>query len=171
MKASQLSESEYIPYYSNYLKKVGSQDLLNGLQTGIKDAISLFESIPEDKLEYRYADGKWTIKDIIQHLMDAERIFVYRILRIARQDQTPLPGFDENDYAQESLANKRSRVELIEEYKILRQSTLLLLKSFNNNILKSIGNVNNGKMSVRAIGFIIIGHEKHHCQIIRERYL
>ena len=142
-----------------------------GLEDSLIHTIKLFESIPEDKLEYRYADHKWTVKDIIQHLLDAERIFGYRILRIARQDKTPLSGFEENDYAKETLANNRSRADLIEEYKALRQSTLSLIKSLNDNMLKSMGNVNNGEMSARAIGFIIIGHERHHCKVIKERYL
>lgn len=171
MTANQLSETEYLPFYRSYINKLGDLELFSGLESGLADAISLFESIPENRLEYRYAEGKWTIKDVIQHLIDAERIFAYRMLRIARQDQTSLPGFNENEYAQESLANDRNGDELIEEYKILRRATLILVKSFNDATLKSIGNVNNGKMSVRAIGFIIIGHEKHHCQIIHERYL
>jgi len=171
MKANQLSESEYLPYYSNYIKNLGDQDLITGLEYGLVEAFTLFKSIPENKLEFRYAKDKWTIKDIIQHLIDAERIFSYRMLRIARQDRTPLAGFNENEYAKQSQANVRTRQNLIDEYKTLRLSTLLLLKSFSNDILKSKGNVNNGEMSVRAIGFIIIGHEKHHCQIIKERYL
>jgi uncharacterized damage-inducible protein DinB len=171
MTANQLSPSEYLPFYGNYIKKAGTKDLIFGLEHGLIETIKLFETIPGDRLEYRYAEGKWTIKDIIQHLLDAERIFAYRILRIARQDKTPLHGFEENDYAKKTLANNRSRADLIEEYKVIRQSTLSLVKSLNDPMLKSMGIVNNGKMSVRAIGFIIIGHEKHHCEVINKRYL
>ena len=169
--ANQLSPSEYLPFYGSYINKVGDTALISGLESGLDQAITLFESIPENKLEYRYALGKWTIKDIMQHLIDAERIFAYRLLRIVRQDKTPLSGFDENDYANESLANSRSRGDLIDEYRVLRKSTVLLIRSLNDDRLKSIGNVNNGEMSARAIGFIIIGHEKHHCNVITERYL
>ena len=169
--ANQLSPSEYLPFYGSYINKVRDTELISGLESGLDQTITLFESIPEDKLEYRYALGKWTIKDIIQHLIDAERIFAYRLLRIVRQDKTPLSGFDENDYANESLANSRSRGDLIDEYRVLRKSTVLLIRSLNDDRLKSIGNVNNGEMSARAIGFIIIGHEKHHCNVITERYL
>ncbi len=168
---NQLSPTEYLQFYTSYIKSAENTDLISGLESGMDRAITLFESIPENKLEYRYALGKWTIKDIIQHLMDAERIFAYRILRIARQDKTPLSGFDENDYANESFANTRTRDDLIDEYKALRKSTILLLNSLNDDVMRSIGHVNSGAMSARAMGFIIIGHEKHHCNVINKRYL
>lgn len=171
MTANQLPTSEYPPFYGSYIKKLGAIGLIDGLESGLNYAVTLFESLPENKLEYRYAEGKWTIKDIIQHLLDAERVFAYRILRIARQDKTPLPGFDENDYADVSLANNRTREELIDEYRQLRKSNLILIKSLNDDALKRMGTVNNGAMSARALGFIIIGHEKHHCGVINERYL
>ena len=124
-----------------------------------------------DKFDYRYAEGKWTIKDIIQHIIDAERIFSYRALRISRNDQTPLPGFEENSYVMQTNANARSIQQLLTEMAALRQSTLLLFKSFTLEQLQLIGTASDNPISVRAIGFIMIGHQKHHQRIFKERYL
>ena len=171
MNAAQLSPSEYLPFYSNYVKTAGLVDLISGLEVGLKNTSAFFESIPEEKLEYQYADSKWTVKEIIQHLIDAERVFTYRALRFARQDATPLQGFEESSYATASFANIRSRESLIEEYGASRQSTLHMFKSFSDAMLMKVGVASGGEMSVRAIGFVIIGHEAHHCNIIKERYL
>jgi len=122
-------------------------------------------------LEYRYADGKWTIKEIIQHLMDAERIFTYRALRIARKDQTPLPGFEQDDYVLPSQANKRSMEDLLNEFKAIKMATVSLYDSFSEEMLMELGTASNNPISVRAIGFIIMGHEIHHCDVIKDRYL
>lgn len=171
MKVNQLSSSEYLPFYKTYIEKAGSKNLIDGLEENMVNVVSFFESIPENRMDYRYAENKWTIKEIMQHLIDAERIFCYRALCFARKDGTALSGYDENNFAETSLANNRSKVSLIKEYKIVSEATLLMFKSFDSEMLKSIGIANNGTMSVRAIGFIITGHEKHHCEVIKERYL
>ena len=124
-----------------------------------------------DKFDYRYAEGKWTIKDIIQHLIDAERIFTYRALRFARNDKTNLSGFDENDYVDEANANDRTVMQLLTEMSAVRHATLLLFKSFTNEQLIRIGTSNNNLLSVRALGYIIIGHQNHHQRVFEERYL
>ena len=124
-----------------------------------------------DKFDYRYAEGKWTIKDILQHLVDAERVFAYRALCFARNDKTELPGFEEDDYVIEANANKRSIQDLLTELLIVRQSSLALFKSFNDEQLMRIGTASNNPMSVRALGFIIIGHQNHHQRVFEERYL
>ncbi|TYA58927.1 DinB family protein [Formosa maritima] len=171
MKAFQILESEYADYYANYIKKAGNQDIISGLESSLNNTMSFFKSIPEEKLEFRYEIGKWTIKDIIQHLIDAERVFAYRALRFARKDNTPLPGFEENDYTIAANANKRSREELLKEYQAVRESTIMLFKNFDEDTLKLVGIASNSNMSVRAIGFVIIGHETHHCDVIKSRYL
>lgn len=171
MKASQLSKNEYAQYYSNYINKAGEEMLVSGLESSLSSTLAFFNTIPENKLEYRYDAGKWTVKDIIQHLIDAERVFAYRALRFARQDKTSLPGFEENTYTDMANANKRSRAELLKEYQLVRESTIMLFKSFNEDALKLVGVASNSNMSVRAIGFVIIGHEKHHCEVITSRYL
>ena len=124
-----------------------------------------------DKFDYRYAEGKWTIKDIIQHIIDAERIFSYRALRFARNDKAELPGFEENEYVEEANGNQRSIMELLTELSSVRHATLLLFKSFNEEQVCRVGIASNNPMSVRAIGFVIIGHQNHHQKIFEERYL
>lgn len=171
MKATDLKDGEYLPYFQPYINKIGDLVLVEGLETGLKDTVAFFKSIPENKLEYRYAEGKWTIKELISHLIDCERIFAYRALRFARKDKTSVVGFDENNYAKYSDANNRAIKDLLEEYTLVRQSTILLYKTFNSETLKQTGIAGNGEVSVRALGFLIAGHEKHHCEVVSERYL
>lgn len=171
MKTDQLPEKEYSSFYSACIKAVGNVELIEELEISLHDFIRFVQNIPMDKFDYSYVEGKWTIKDIIQHLIDAERIFAYRALRISRNDKTPLPGFDENVYVENTNANDRSIQDLLAEFSAVRYSTLFLFKSFSEEQLKKIGNVSNGDVSVRAIGFIIIGHQKHHQKVFQERYL
>ena len=128
-------------------------------------------NIPNKKLEYRYAIGKWTIKDIILHLIDAERIFAYRALRIGRGDMKLLAGFEENDYVTNANANGRSLESLIEDFQLVRKSTLLLFENFSDKQLMYLGTSSDNIISVRAIGFLISGHQNHHLKIVQERYL
>ena len=146
-------------------------ELLPGLRSEFKKAYDFYLTVSEDKLVYRYAEGKWTIKEIISHLIDTERIFCYRALRFARQDKTPVAGFDENDYVEASNANNRAIEELLEEYASVRAASISLFKSFSDADLLRKGMAGSGEVSVRALGFLIIGHEKHHINVIKERYL
>lgn len=171
MKAKDLKSTEYNSYYENYVSKAGDLSLLEALNESFNVTLSFFNNISEDKMEYAYAEGKWSIKEVIQHIIDTERVFAYRALRFSRNDKTELPGFDENAYTPSSEANRRAKVSLIEEYSNVRKSTINLFKSFTNGMLLQSGKASGGDMSVRAIGFINIGHEKHHCQVIKERYL
>lgn len=171
MTAKDLTIHEYNPFYQTYINKAQNVELKQGLRESFAYVFEFLNAIPEHKLEFRYAENKWTIKEVIQHVIDAERIFSYRALRIARQDQTPLPGFEENNYVPASFANNRSRAELLADYKAVRQATLSLFDSFTNDMLLQMGTASNSPISVRALGFITIGHENHHCQIIKERYL
>jgi len=171
MKVTDLLDTEYLPYFKPYINQIGDLLLVDGLEDGLKNTTIFFQSIPSKKLEYRYAEGKWTIKEILNHLIDSERVFVYRALRFARKDKTTVAGFDENLYADESNANAREIKDLLNEYTLLRQSTIVLYKQFNGEILKRSGIAGSGEVSVRALGFLISGHEKHHCEIIKQRYL
>ncbi|WP_418513057.1 DinB family protein [Corallibacter sp.] len=171
MKSSQLSTNEYADFYSNYIKYTQNLSLIEGLLDGQTYVCNYFEAISEAKLTYSYAEGKWTPKDILQHLIDVERVFSYRALRFARLDTSMLAGFDENYYAEVALGNNRTLDNLLSEYKLLRASTIAMFQSFDEDALKRIGNANGSKMSVRAAGFVLIGHEKHHCSVITERYL
>lgn len=171
MKVTDIPENEYSIFNATYINAAGEGNLYEDLEISLHDFIRFVQDIPMDKFDYRYAEGKWTIKEIIQHIIDTERIFAYRALRISRNDITPLPGFDENDYASNTNANERHLQSLLTELSIVRQSTLALFKSFSEEQLKRIGIASNNEISVRAIGFIIIGHQKHHQKVYKERYL
>ena len=171
MTKEQLNTNEYIAYYQVYIDNAGELDLIEGLKQNGEATISFLESLPEDKYDFAYADGKWTIKELVQHIIDTERVFTFRALSFARKDKTNFPGYDQDEYGVTSDANKRSKQSLLEEYKALRQSTVALFENFTDEMLLQIGYASNNDISVRAIGFILIGHENHHCQIIKERYL
>jgi hypothetical protein len=171
MTFADLSPSEYNPYFITYLSKVGEISLMQGLETGMLVTKAFFETLPEDKLEYRYAADKWTPKEILSHLIDSERMFCYRALCIARSENTNLPGFDENEFASNSRANERDMMNLVEEYVAVRLASIHFFKNLSAEVLARQGIANNHSMSVRAAGFIICGHEKHHREVITERYL
>lgn len=171
MKANELNSNEYNAYYSRYIEHLGETELVKGLIDSHAKYLEFFKSIPEDKLEYRYAEGKWTIKEIVLHLIDTERVFAYRAQRFGRKDTTPLSGFDQDDFVLASNANSRPLNNLLTEYSAVRQSSVQLFKNFNRAALLQLGEASGSKMSARAAGFMIIGHEEHHCKVIRERYL
>ncbi len=172
MKPSDLNTDEYASYYGTYIGQVSEEyTLIEELEISVHRLIKFVQNIPLDKFDYRYAEGKWTIKDIIQHLIDAERIFAYRALRFARNDQTPLASFEENDYVDEANAGKRSIQDLLTELAVVRQASLSMFKSFSEEELVRKGTASNNPMSVRALGFVIIGHQNHHQRVFQERYL
>lgn len=171
MKAADFQKNEYAPYFSTYLQLVDDLELIDGLETTIQDFETFLMHIPQEKQEYSYAPGKWTIKDIMQHLIDTERILAYRALRFARKDQTSLSGFEEDDYAKTAFANQRSFHDLIEEFKAVRKATYFLFASFSEEQFNQIGMASQKNISVKALGFIIIGHLLHHQKVIKERYL
>jgi uncharacterized damage-inducible protein DinB len=171
MKASDLRSDEYGVFYGTYIQAVEDKTVLEGLSEGLSQLVDFVKSIREEKLEYRYAEGKWTIKDIILHMIDTERIFTYRALRISRGDKTPLPGFEENDYVPVAFANNRSVESLLAEFESVRKATISLFENLKEEQLLFLGTASNNAISVRAIGFIITGHQNHHLNVIQERYL
>ena len=172
MKPSQLQSTEFAPFYATYINQVSEEfTLIEELEISLHRLIKFVQDIPMDKFDYRYAEGKWTIKDILQHLIDAERIFAYRALRFARNDKTDLPGFEENDYVDAANANDRTIMQLLTEMSAVRHATLLLFKTFTDEQLMRVGTANKNPISVRALGFVIIGHQNHHQRIFQERYL
>lgn len=171
MKPSQLRPDEYPAYQKNYIDTVDNVDLIEELEISLHRFIRFVREIPMDKFDYRYAAGKWTIKDIIQHLIDSERIFAYRALAFARNDKTSLPGFEENDYANEANGDSRHLNSLLTELSEVRQSNIALFKSFSDEILMRTGTANDKPNSVRALGFAIIGHQNHHQNVYQQRYL
>jgi uncharacterized damage-inducible protein DinB len=133
--------------------------------------VQFLQDLPAAKRNYRYADGKWTIRELFQHIIDTERIFAYRALCFARKDETPLPGFEENDYAENSKADKRDWEDMVEEFKAVRKSTQILFNSFDKEQLETAGTASGKSNYVLGIGFIMVGHVNHHVNIIKERYL
>ena len=171
MNLNQLSVNEYSEFNATYINALDDVDLFEELEISLHDFIKFVQNIPMDKFDFRYAEGKWTIKDIIQHIIDAERIFGYRALRISRNDKTPLPGFEENNYVENTNANGRSIQELLTEFSAVRHANLLLFKSFSEEQLTRLGIASNDTISVRALGFLMIGHLQHHQRVFEERYL
>jgi len=163
---------ETVPtFYKGYVKLVEHPDIIQALRISGYRTMELIHSIPEAKEDLRYAEGKWSVREVLCHMMDAERIFSYRALRFARNDRTPLPGFDEQAYAQHLNVSGRAMAQLGEEMQHLRTSTVDLFQSFSEEMLKRKGIASNNELSVGALGIIIAGHETHHCKVIRERYL
>ena len=161
-----------VPEWSqNYIKQVEENDLMQALKNQTPSFLKLLKRIPVEKRNYRYAKDKWTIKELLQHIIDAERVFAYRGLCFARKDAAPLPGFDENDYANNSKAAKRDWNEMIEEFKAVRKSTEILFGSFDKQQLDSNGTASGRPVYVLAIGFILVGHINHHIKILKDRYL
>ena len=172
MKKQELQSNEFDEYYLNYLNLVPSEtELISGLKEDQKMVIDYFSSIPKDKLEFRYQPEKWTIKEVLQHIIDTERIFTYRLLRIARKDTTPLAGFDQDIYVDPSEANNKSINNLIEEFSATRLYTINLVNSISDENLKNLGNASDSPVSARSCAFILLGHSVWHINIIKERYL
>ena len=158
-------------FYHNYINLVTEDELTEAFNKESASLVRFLDTIPADKYDYRYSDGKWTIKEVLQHIVDAERIFSYRALRFARKDSTPLSGFDENSFAAAAKADIRSWDKLVEEFKVVRRSSELLFNSFDDEQLQSNGISSNSPNYVLGLGFILIGHAMHHQKIIKERYL
>ena len=167
----ELDSSEYNSYYQTYISAIGDVDLLVNLKDGLDSFAKFIDTIPDEKLSYAYREGKWSVAEVILHLIDTERIFQYRALRFARNDNTPVPGFDQDFYVPNSRANLRSKKSIISEYKSVRKASITLFESFDEESLKNLGTASGSNMSVRALGFVICGHLKHHKSIIEERYL
>lgn len=157
-------------YFDRYIDLVQEQNLFDALLQSQNVLNSLNVQKIKNIGDKVYAPGKWTIKDILQHLIDVERVFAYRALRIARADKTPLPGYDDEMYATNALANNRTLDSILNEIKIVRESTIILFNSFNEKSLLNIGTASNKEMSVLALGFVIAGHQTHHLKVIKERY-
>lgn len=162
---------EYNPSFSTYISLVPEGDIETILQEQIEETLHLLNSISEQQAHFKYAPEKWSIKEVLGHLADAERIMAYRLLTIARGDSVSLPGFEENEYVQSANFNRQSIKELLENLHSVRQSTIHLLKGLEEETWLQKGNANHSVVSVRALAYIITGHEIHHRRILKERYL
>jgi len=161
---------EYDPYYAKYVSLVPDGDLIKMLVAQIDETSKMLNAVAESKAGLRYAPGKWSIKEVVGHLSDTERIFSYRALRIGRGDTTPLPGFEQDDYVKGTNFDARLLTDLVNEFRAVRQATITLLKSFNEDELRRRGVASEKSISVRALAYNIAGHELHHLEILRTRY-
>lgn len=169
---SDISKNEYASFYGGYIDLVKSDvTVVEALNQSFSLVLEYFENLSEENANFRYAQDKWSLKEMLLHCIDTERIMVYRALRFSRNDTTELPGFDQDIYVLESEASKKNIAQLIEEYKSVRNATLSLFKGFSTEQLKRSGIANGKRMSVRALGFVISGHELHHLNICKERYI
>ncbi len=166
------TEKEYPPYYEQYIAKVkNTKDILAQLKKQQTFVLNLISSLSEEKLNQAYEEGKWTIKQLLNHIIDTERIFAFRALSFARGEQNTLLGYDHNKYVEESFANDKSKMQLKEEYETNRKSTIALFRGFEDSCVDRIGVANELPMSVRAILYIIAGHELHHLNVLSDKYL
>jgi hypothetical protein len=163
--------TEYAPFYETYVKLVEDDDLVKAFQSSLDEIHENLASIPADRSDYTYAEGKWTLRELLQHMIDAERVFAYRAMSIARGEQQNLPGFDENKYAAIADVAARNISEMKEELMILRRSVYFMYKGFTDRDILRSGIANNNPVTVNALGYIIIGHVRHHFAVIKERYL
>lgn len=171
-KISKPPFTEYALFYENYIQLIDDQtSILDQLKNSAKAVHTLYKSTPENVLLESYAPGKWSLKDVLVHLMDVERVFLYRAMRFARQDRTPLPFFDENEFAKNAQANNINTPKLLKEYLACRNLTLAFFNNLNSKQMQLTGIASNFTMSVRACAWIILGHEYHHRKVIAERYL
>ena len=163
--------TEFAPYYGTYVNAMPDGDVLAALERQGEETFALLSALSEEQGGFRYAPGKWTIRDLVQHLCDSERVFAYRALRFARGDTTPLPGFEQNSYAEAASADRRPLRELAAELRDIRRTTLALARTFDDEALARSGMASGAVMSVRALVWVIAGHERHHLAVLRERYL
>ena len=168
-----IPKTEYAPYFERYiqLSVLKGITIIENLENAQDEFERVLRHLPDEKHSYSYAAGKWTLKELIQHIIDTERVFCYRALSFARNDQTPLPGFDQDVFIDNDTANERDYYDLLDEMKVLRESSIQLFKSFSKEALLRIGVASDNKMSVRALGYLFSGHQIHHINIVKERYL
>ena len=164
------SATEYGSFHQTYINYTSGKDYSILVQQYQERIIESWNAIPTEKINFAYAPDKWTIKQMLQHVIDTERIFAYRALAIARKEPASLMGFDENEYAKNATATHRNWKEMIAEWKTVRQSTNILFASFTEEDLKQKGTASDSPISVNAIGFIIFGHALHHLHVLKERY-
>jgi uncharacterized damage-inducible protein DinB len=162
--------NECAPYYQKYIALAQGNTINEIVNNHAFDLQEFYNSLPDDKADYAYGENKWTVKQVLQHLTDAERVFAYRALRISRNDATPLASFDENEYVQNGFANERSLSSLKQEFNAVRAATDMFLLSLNSQQVMRLGTASNNPVSVNALAFIIYGHLLHHKNILEERY-
>jgi hypothetical protein len=163
--------SEYDPYYEHYVSLVPEDDVKAVLGAQPAELKALFQGLPEAKGTFAYADGKWSIKELLGHMIDGERMFAYRVLRISRGDKTPIEGFEQDGYIENGYANERSFAGLLEEFSLLREANMMLFNNLKDPDWRRTGTANDREISVRALVTIMAGHIRHHVGILKDRYI
>lgn len=168
-----IPKNEYASYFEQYIKLVyfKEKSIIDILFESQKEFQNVLGILPKEKHDYTYEKGKWSLKELIQHIIDTERIFCYRALCFARNDKTELPGFDQDIFVNNDNANDRNYFELLDEMNTLRESTIQLYKSFTQEALLRKGVASGNEISVRALGYLFSGHQIHHLNVVKERYL
>lgn len=162
--------SEYAPYYGRYITLVGGNDVVAALEDQPRETLALLSGLTEEQGDYRYAPDKWSVKEMLGHVIDAERVFSYRALRFARNDHTPLPSFEQDDYVRAGGCSDRRLADLIEEFVAVRRATVWLFRTLSPEAWMRRGVASDNPVSVRAVAYIIAGHELHHRTILKEKY-
>lgn len=170
LKVSRPEKSEYAEYYEKYVSLVNG-DVLSVLKQNKTDTQDILTKISEEKSLFRYAEGKWSIKELLGHIIDTERIFAYRALRFARNDQTPIEGFDQDPYIENANFDNCKFTDLIAEFALIREANILMFQNLPENAWMRFGIASDNPVSVRALAFMLAGHEQHHINILKERYL
>lgn len=163
--------NEFDPYYNTYVSRIEGNNVLEQLDAQPTELRNMFDNVPDGRGNYSYAEGKWTIKELLSHLIDGERIFAYRILRISRGDETPIEGFEQDGYIENSNANNRSFSDLLDEFDLQRRANMKMLRNLSDDAARRIGTASEKTVSVRALVYIMAGHVRHHINILHERYL
>jgi len=164
-------KNEYAAFYETYVSLVEESDIISALEKNLNELQNLFAEVSEEKGSYAYAESKWSVRELLGHLIDGERVFSYRALRISRNDQTPLASFEENSYIANSNFSRAKIAVLIEEFSLLRRSNILFFKNLTDGAWLRTGTASEAAVSVRALAYIMVGHVRHHANILRERYL
>ncbi|MCO6500038.1 MAG: DinB family protein [Vicingus serpentipes] len=170
MKAA-LKNHKIADYFNRYIDLVEDIDIISGLEKNLSETKALFDLLIESQGDYQYAEGKWTIKELLIHIIDAERIFGYRALCISRNDKTDLPGFNHDDFVKYADANNRTLCDISKEFEAVRQASISLFKNFTPEALNRAGKANGKEMTVLALAYLTIGHAIHHTNVLREKYL
>lgn len=164
-------KNEYAEFYAGYVALVEETDIIRALQNQPNELRDLLAGVSPEKEDYRYAENKWSIREMLGHIIDGERVFSYRALRISRGDETPLAGFEENSYVANSNFSEVKLAELLEEFALLRQSNVFLFKNLTDEMWRRTGTASEAKVSVRALAYITAGHVRHHANVLRSSYL
>jgi hypothetical protein len=170
-RSARPASHEYAEWYAKYVARVADGDVVRTLERQITDTVALLRSLPEERGDHRYAPGKWSVRELVGHICDAERVFAYRAMRFARADETPLAGFDENAFVANARFNERTLISLAGELDAVRRATCAFFGHLEPDAWGRHGPANNNQVTVRALAWIIAGHELHHVNILRERYL